>query len=391
VLALALVPVLGCREDVQSPTAPEPAPTLSTAATPLFFTQVSMGSDHACGTTTDHRAYCWGSNAFGKLGIGTTAPVDYYREKPVEVVGGLSFRMVSAGTAHTCGLTTEDLAYCWGYNRLAQLGEGTRINRLRPVPVAGGRHFRQLRAGHTHTCAVTWSDEAFCWGDNSYGQLGDGTTHGPLRPVRVAGGLPLRRVLAGVSHTCASSAAGRTYCWGSNAFGQLGDGTTTQRLTPVPVKSGLLFLQLSTGKFHSCGVATGRAYCWGYNRHGALGDGTLTRRLIPVAVAGGLQFMGVSAGDEYACGVTTGKLAYCWGNNDFGQLGDGTRDTERLTPVAVSGGLALASVNTSMSLSSTCAVTTGARAYCWGDNWMGQLGDGSHANARFVPAAVVGP
>ncbi len=152
----------------------------------------------------------------------------------------------------------------------------------------------------------------------------------------------------------------------------------------------MLVQQLSTGKFHSCGVSENRAYCWGWNRHGALGDGTFTRRLTPVAVAGGLSFSGVSAGNEYNCGVTTEKLAYCWGYNNNGGLGDGT-STQRLTPVAVSGGLHFGSVNTSLVGWSTCGVTTGEWAYCWGSNFIGQLGDGTHGTDRPTPVAVVGP
>jgi len=334
-LAAGLLGALGCREDPESPTAPESTPTPSTAAVPLSFRQVSMGYHHACGVTTADRAYCWGD---GALGNGSTAPVDDYSTKPVAVVGGLSFRVVSAGHGHTCGLTTDDLAYCWGFNGYGNLGDGTRITRLQPVPVAGGRHFRQLRAGDAHTCAVTWSDVAFCWGDNTYGQLGDGTTHGPLKPVRVAGGLLLRRVLAGGSHTCGSTSGGRTYCWGDNSYGQLGDGTITQRLTPVPIHGGLFFQQLSTGYHHSCGVTDHRAYCWGRNRYGALGDGTFTRRLTPVAVSSGLLFASVNTSGfgNSTCGVTTGERAYCWGSNSRGQLGDGSL-TDRLTPVAVVG------------------------------------------------------
>jgi alpha-tubulin suppressor-like RCC1 family protein len=389
-LAAALLAGLGCREDAESPT--EPAPELAaTAAAALSFRQISVGSGHACGVTNDNRAYCWGSNSSGALGIGVTKPVDDYSTRPVAVVGGLRFRLVSAGGAYTCGLTTDDLAYCWGLNRFAQLGDGTRTTRLRPVPVTGGRRFRQLRAGAGHTCAVTWSDVAFCWGDNTYGQLGDGTTHGPLRPVRVAGGLALRRVLAARTHTCGGASGGRTYCWGDNSFGQLGDGTTTQRLTPVRVQGGLLFGQLSAGNFHSCGVTGNRAYCWGRNRHGALGDGTITRRLTPVAVAGGLQFSGVSAGHQYTCGVTTGNRAYCWGNNHSGRLGDGTANIDRLKPVAVSGGLFFGSVSTSLTWFSTCGVTTADRGYCWGDNSVGQLGHGHHGDVHLTPAAVVGP
>jgi alpha-tubulin suppressor-like RCC1 family protein len=73
IAAALLVAVAGCGEDAESPTAPESTPALATtAAQPLSFHQVSAGHVHTCGVTTDDRAYCWGANG-GALGDGTTA------------------------------------------------------------------------------------------------------------------------------------------------------------------------------------------------------------------------------------------------------------------------------------------------------------------------------
>jgi alpha-tubulin suppressor-like RCC1 family protein len=392
--ALLLLTLLGCDEQSQSPTAPETTPELSAAAAALLsFRQISPGVYVTCGTTTDDRAYCWGQNFFGELGIG--GPVDNpdgnFSTRPMAVTGGLRFRVVSAGSHHACGLTTGDLAYCWGVNNFGQLGDGTRTHRSQPRAVAGGRRFRQLRVGVNHTCAVTFADVAFCWGDNTYGQLGDGTTNGPLRPVRVAGGLQLRRVFAGGFHTCGSTSVGKTYCWGRNNHGQLGDATTIQRLKPVAVKTSLLFSQLSTGNLHSCAVSSGKAYCWGRNRWGQLGDGTMTPRLQPKLVSGSLAFAGVSGGNDYTCGTTTGRKAYCWGFNDEGRLGDGSENTVRSTPVPVAGGLLFTGVNTSVLGWTTCGVTSASRGYCWGDNNSGQVGDGTYANNRLTPVLVASP
>jgi alpha-tubulin suppressor-like RCC1 family protein len=181
-----IVAALGCGDPV-SPTPSEPSQSLSAASAPLSFAQVSMGSGHACGVTTGNKAYCWGSNDGGKLGSGSIKPVDNYSPTPVAVMGGLSFRAISAGSTHSCGLTTDDRAYCWGDNYAAQLGDGTRNHRTRPTAVSGGHRFRQLRAGHIHTCAVTFTDLVFCWGDNSRGQLGDGSITDRWTPVPVMG------------------------------------------------------------------------------------------------------------------------------------------------------------------------------------------------------------
>jgi alpha-tubulin suppressor-like RCC1 family protein len=87
-------------------------------------------------------------------------------------------------------------------------------------------------------------------------------------------------------------------------------------------------------------VTTGsRAYCWGYNYYGQLGDGSPTGgadHLSPVAVAGGLLSRAGATGAAHWCGVTTAARAYCWGNDNAGQLGDGSSITTS-TPVAVVG------------------------------------------------------
>jgi alpha-tubulin suppressor-like RCC1 family protein len=103
VLTAGLLATLGCRED-ESPTAPEPAPALATATAALAFAQLSASFDHTCGVTTDHRAFCWGSNSEGggDIGDGTTSN----RLRPALVRGGHSFRQVSASWVHTCGVIT---------------------------------------------------------------------------------------------------------------------------------------------------------------------------------------------------------------------------------------------------------------------------------------------
>jgi alpha-tubulin suppressor-like RCC1 family protein len=410
VLAIAVVvAALGCGEDAQSPTSPAatpgPPPTLDVvAAQALLFSTVSAGGEHTCGVTTDQRAYCWGYGVRGQLGNGTTA---FSTLRPTLVSGGLHFAQVSAGLYYTCGITTDDRAYCWGDNQTGQLGDGTTTSRSKPVLVAGGRRFRHIRAGAIHTCAETPFDVAFCWGENFAGQLGDGTHTNRLTPVRVLGGLRFRRVNAGGDHTCGVTTGDRAYCWGMNALGQLGDGTTTGRLKPVAVAGGLSFLQVIPGATHTCGVTTeNRASCWGEGDDGELGDNAQQSglRLKPVAVAGTRRFRQVIAGFLHTCGVTTSDVAFCWGANFRGQNGNGTT-TASLTPVRVAGGLSFSGVSTGPQepplfvyepANHTCGVTTGHRAYCWGRNLFGQVGDGTGGpeltnSQRLTPVAVVGP
>jgi alpha-tubulin suppressor-like RCC1 family protein len=105
----------------------------------------------------------------------------------VPVAGGLRFTTISTGSNHTCGVTLSDRAYCWGANAEGRLGDGTTMQQSTPVPVAGGLSFTTIRGGDFHTCGLTTTNGAYCWGANNRGQLGDGTTNGSLTPVPVVG------------------------------------------------------------------------------------------------------------------------------------------------------------------------------------------------------------
>jgi alpha-tubulin suppressor-like RCC1 family protein len=353
---------------------------------------ISAGGYHSCGLTPFGAAYCWGRNEHGQLGDGTFTD----RTSPVAVLNGQTFTSISAGFYHSCALTASGEVYCWGNNELGQLGDGTRTRRAAPVPVSGGQTFRRLSAGGGfHTCALTGQGVAYCWGHNVDGQIGDGTTTDRTAPEPVAGGYIFSRIRVGLHHTCALSAAedgtlrphGDGYCWGDNTHGQLGDGTTTDRTSPAAIVGGHIFSQLSPGQFHSCGLnSSGTAYCWGRNSNGQLGDGTYANRASPGPVVGGLTFSRLSAALTSNCALTTAGTAYCWGYNGYGQLGDGTY-ASRTAPVAVAGGLTF--TTTSAGAMAGCALTTSGTAYCWGSNEYGQLGDGT-TTARPYPAAVTG-
>jgi alpha-tubulin suppressor-like RCC1 family protein len=398
-IAGAVLTGISCRDDNNvGPTDPggsETGPALATTSTPLSFRQVSTGNFHTCGLTTDDRAYCWGSGFDGQLGTGT----DAQHLKPAAVVGGLTFRQVSAGRDYSCGVTTDYKAYCWGNNGAGQLGDGTQGvgSRLSPVPVLGGLQFRQVDAGTWHTCGVTRDNRAYCWGQNYYGQLGIGGGDRYLNrttPVAVLSSHRFLQVSAGGIHTCGITTDSQAFCWGSNRYGQVGDGTTTTRRRPVLVAGGHLFKQVSAGEEgqgpgHTCAVTTSdKAYCWGYGREGQLGDNNTILRLTPRAVVGGLSFRQVSAGERNTCARTPTNVAYCWGYNILGEIGNGTT-TQSSKPVAVMGGLSFTQVNTEGALH-VCATTDTNMAYCWGSNNVGQLGDGTYMD-RLKPRAVLGP
>jgi len=193
---------------------------------------VSAGGNHSCAVTTTGGAKCWGFNAFGELGDNSNTN----RKVPVNVFGLTSgVAAISAGGTHTCALTTTGGVKCWGDNASGELGNGSNINSKIPVDVTGlTSGVAAVSAGTDHTCALTTTGGVKCWGSDVSGELGDGTNTDSNVPVDVSGlSSGVTAVSAGTDHTCALAALGALKCWGSNASGQLGDGTITDSNVPV--------------------------------------------------------------------------------------------------------------------------------------------------------------
>lgn len=300
---------------------------------------ISAGDTHACAVTTRGAVYCWGSNASGQLGDGTTNT--RYVPALVRNLGGQA-KSVTAGYQHTCALLTTGLVRCWGWNYWGQLGIGSLHDTILPATVKGLTSVTTVATMSNTTCAIWGAARLSCWGANGSRQIGDGTTTTRTAPRAVVGfGSGTRAVAPSVNFTCAVNVAGSAQCWGRGFSGELGDGSAfSEHFTPKPVLGlGSGVSSISTGATHAYAVlASGAARCWGENGAGSLGDGTTTDRYRPVAVktlsAGVAR---VSAGGWHSCAVMSSGAASCWGANLFGQVGDGTKGTDRLVPTRVAG------------------------------------------------------
>lgn len=170
----------------------------------------SQSGFFACAVSVDGAAYCWGSNVSGALGTGT--PGD---ETSPTRVNGLDAQVtgIAAGREHACAIVAKGVR-CWGANLDGQLGIGPGPAHSTPVEVPGLPPIRSITAGIAHTCALTEDGIALCWGSTD----SDNTPSGPTNVIP-SGVLELR---AGGDHTCALRDDGMLHCWGSNDRGQLG-------------------------------------------------------------------------------------------------------------------------------------------------------------------------
>lgn len=250
----------------------------------LIFTQIAASVAHTCALDGAGAAWCWGNGGNGRLGDGFST---FSRVTPNAVAGGFTFTRISAGAAHTCGVRTDGVVLCWGNNANGRLGDGTTTQRLLPTPVTmpAGKSFTAVAAGGGFTCALDGQAAAWCWGANASGQVGDGSNTQRTIPTLVSTAETFTTLAVGTQHACAINSLFKAFCWGENASGRLGDGTTTDRNVPTAVGGTLSYTIVGGGDQHSCARSTsGSAICWGNNLFGQLGDGSQTGRTTPVGV-----------------------------------------------------------------------------------------------------------
>jgi alpha-tubulin suppressor-like RCC1 family protein len=348
-------------------------------------------------------------------GCGIVEPSSTYsipRAVPTPVVAakGMHFASITSGFFHSCALDSDGRAWCWGdnlYHQTGQTATGVPCDQvstciMSPAPVETNLRFASISAGVTNTCALTADGSAWCWGggyNSGRGMLGDGTLSQSAQPVAVSGGLRFKSISAGGILTCGLSVDDRAYCWGSGRY--LGNGDWDDALSPREVAGGYRFISVAAGTSHACGVSVDHAmYCWGDNTQGELGNGQLGSILntdkgvaiVPVRVSGQLSFQSVAGGGGHTCAMTSTGSAACWGDDHVGEVGNGQPGPNVLTPSIVSSPISFRFV--SAGTVHTCAVDQEGVVQCWGGNWFGGLGDGTSTAAntgseRGIPKPIV--
>jgi alpha-tubulin suppressor-like RCC1 family protein len=295
---------------------------------------IASATTTTCGIEADTPSlYCWGTNAYGTLGIGMAGVV----ERPMLTrVGSDRWRTVSAGSEHVCGILVSGQLLCWGRNTEGRLGNGTTSNASSPTVVSGGGTWTAVSAGDEFTCAIRSDGTLYCWGGNDKGQLGLGRPEGATTPQRV-GSQTWKSLSAGVTHVCAIHSDDTLWCWGEHTNGRLGiEGVSDDVRVPtrVPTPAGAsAWVAVAAGQYHTCALVrvaptdrTFDLYCWGSNVRGqaALGE-AVTQANTPTRVSAGWH--SIAAGWEHTCGVQDdgGRATYlCWGDNEAAALGIGT-------------------------------------------------------------------
>ena len=353
------------------------------------FTNISTGGSHTCGISSDGKAYCWGLS-FGNL--------------PSQLTYNVSFKSISAGSDHSCGISTNGTTYCWGQNDNNQIGDGTYRASSDPVPI----RLRQtpslisISAGHKFSCGIAINGATYCWGRNDNNQLGDGTTSRDSVPSLVkTDGLTSKTSYLGLKNlrngyptfaptTCGVASDGKVYCWGPAENEPWGTRADIYNDSPAQVSSSSFnsnasLCSISAVGNHACGISSnGMAYCWGSNFYKQLGDASLNTKYVPSLVdtsnlSSGSSFKNISAGYSRTCGIASDGKTFCWG------MGSTESIPTRLNTSNLRSGSSFITISTGFE--HTCGISSDGKTYCWGSNPDGKLGDGSWIS-KYVPSLV---
>jgi len=308
------------------------------------------------------------------------------------------FVSLSAGFLHTCGLTRDGMAFCWGDGRSGALGNGKMGVRTTPTRVDGKIRFVEVRSGGNFSCGRSADSAVYFWGKS---QPVPGYPKAAAVPAQVKLDGRAMALAAGRRHSCVIVGDGTASCWGFNVDGEGGNGTSgiaaSVTLAPTPVAGALRFSAITAGLDFTCALTVaGEPYCWGSNVDGVMGDSASERcgdvapvpcSSRPVRVETMLTFVEIAAGAGHVCARTARAEVFCWGSNAQGQIGSPGREEQgRVFPprhVSVPGETPVSGI--SVGASHSCALTTNGALFCWGSDAAGQLGSGRNLEVERTP------
>lgn len=383
------------------------APTLD-ACREQHRAAITQGREFAC-LAREGRLRCWGAHwghhAQETLG---DAPREVGPDMPV-VDLGMRISAVVADSWVGCGISPTGDVKCWGLNQAGALGQGDR--RLRPTrddygaalpPIPLGMRAQQVALHGLRLCAVGTEGELKCWGSNRNNLLMQGDESVGDGPDEVAAlesidlGIEVVKVAVGGLHICALGAEGEVKCWGEG--GKLAAGDAQPRYVRIDdaaelplARIGMHAIDIDAGRDSTCAVGVdGRVKCWGELMTG-IADRTLTMGDSPDEIEAGLpalpftiEAIGVTTSGRSTCAWDADGIVECVGMRQHEGLIGPLHPVERVPT-----GMHVIAMH--QNFHSVCALGLEGGVKCWGDNRMGQLGQGdthprSPAQVERMPA-----
>jgi alpha-tubulin suppressor-like RCC1 family protein len=297
---------------------------------------------------------------------------------------------VTAGSGHSCALTSSGGVKCWGDDSVGQRGDNytTASGAIFDVltdPATQLSGASAITTGADTTCAFLPGGAVKCWGialDTPPPDGGPPTTYGVATDW--ASLANATQISFGYHFLCWRQGTLHVKCMGRNDSGELGTGNTNYG-SPPGVQSGYTapILQVAGGEFFSCALqGTGQIYCVGDNSANECDPtGSSGTMFTSPHLIGGLPptMAEVQAGVGWACGRASDGSVLCWGDNQHSTLGIASDAGRTSGPIRVRTATAPLSGTKALVAGDfyACVITSANRVACWGNNDHGQLGRGA--------------
>lgn len=369
---------------------------------------VSAGQYLSLALASDGTVYSWGTNYYGTLGIGSSAPALLYSPYPVRVKinkEGANLEnvvAVSAGNDIATALLDDGSIFSWGkvqydtyYANFPNDYTTLPIQVKEISELTSKASSISIASGNFHDLSLTAKGNLYAWGHNFYTQLGTGSGNNSERYPSVVLNDPTKALFSNVtamsggnSHSLALKSNGRVWAWGDRQFGQIGDNTSVVGNEPFPAQvktiSGSLtnIAAVASGGYHNLALtASGGIWSWGDNAYGALGLGNfggINNLAMPITLGVLKNVIAISAGAHHSMALCSDGSVWSWGDNVYGQLGQGNSGvgTGKSSPVQVLGPGEAGFLNNIAAIAcgqySSYALTSDGQVYAWGKNDVGQ-------------------
>jgi len=365
---------------------------------------ISIGEWISFAIKSDNTLWAWGSNSGSQFGNGTSGGMS---KVPIHVLDDIVY--ISTSEFYTMAIRSDRSLWAWGWNLRDMMFGVENDNEWQSTPVKVTGDVISVSTSGGHTMIIRGDNSLWGWGENESGQLGIGTFEGSPIPVRIMD--DVIAVSTGAGHTMVIRSDNSLWGFGNNGHGQLGDETLPRDfMSGISEPIGIMtdVIAVSAGGSHTMAIRTDHTlWAWGDNSFGQLGDGTTrmsldedsgelieidNNRYSPIQIMD--DVIAVSASSLHTMAIRSDNSLWGWGLNWQGQLGDGsiinwddpdmddlfgrtnpTRVKENVIEVATSAG-------------HTLAITADGNLYAWGNNSIGQLGDGTE-ETRTLPVHIM--
>jgi alpha-tubulin suppressor-like RCC1 family protein len=295
----------------------------------------------------------------------------------IKIVPGFSASIVVARQETSYALLQDGTVWAWGANDSGELG--VPFEQLSQSPKALEVSFPFPVAILGPGVVVAADGTVWTWGQQ-----------GPALPVTLAQVPGLSGVIGvskGGTFTLAVQSDGTVWGWGSGPSGELGSVPQTFG-TPVQIPGLSGIIAVAAGKSHALALRNdGSVWAWGDDSTGALGTGSgASSNPVPAQVINLTGVTALAAGTGFSLALGTGGAVWSWGDNTLGQLGQGVLSTGSSFRLPVTGLPVI--VTLAAGDSHALAVGVDGSLWTWGDNTDGELGNGSVGSANPKPTKV---